>query len=40
VFGNFLGIVRVKFIAYFDEEISDFRICCGRISPVEIEAYF
>ena len=29
-------IVLSKFIAYFDEEIKDFHLCCGRFSPTEI----
>ena len=30
------GIVFIKFIVYFDEEISDFRLCYGRFSTTEI----
>ena len=30
------GTVLIKFIVYFNEEISDFLLCCGRFSPTEI----
>jgi hypothetical protein len=30
------GIVFTKFIVYFDKEISDFRLCCGRFSHKKI----
>ena len=35
--GNSLFIVLIKFIAYFDEEISDFRLCCGGFVPQKLK---
>jgi len=34
------GIVFTKFMVYFDEEISDFQLCCGCFCLTEILAYF
>jgi len=39
MFGNLkilFGIVFTKFMAYFDVEMSDFQLCCGRFPPTEI----
>jgi len=36
LFGKSVGIVFTKFMVYSGEEISDFRLCCGRFSPAEI----
>jgi hypothetical protein len=35
-----LGIVFTKFMVYFDEEISDFQLCCEFFLPTEIGNYF
>jgi hypothetical protein len=32
IFGILFGIMFTKFMVYFGEEISDFRLCCERFS--------
>jgi hypothetical protein len=34
------GVVFTKLMAYFGEEISELLLCCWRLSPMEIYAYF
>jgi len=36
VYKIMFGIVFTKFMVYFEEEFGDFRLCCGRFSPMEI----
>jgi hypothetical protein len=36
MYGTFFGRVFTKLMGYFDDEISDFQLGCGRFSPTDI----